>query len=103
MGQKSETRKEAPAAISQIDGQSPRNPRKSDPIPPGKHTIQVSFSSARAVIADNLKPLELDLAPCTRYYLVAKYRSPTGPEWEPAISYSEPIGECRKKFMKGSK
>lgn len=97
-GKKSETRKEAPASISRIDGKSVRNPRKSDPLAPGKHTIDVSFSSARGLTADNIKTLEVDAKPCMRYFINARYESPTGPKWEPVVSAGQPIGECRSKF-----
>jgi hypothetical protein len=99
VGDASAMRKEARLALSRIDGKSVRSPRKSDPIPPGKHTIRVSFSSARGLTSENLKDIEIDVEPCMRYRLVAKYESPTGPDWEPVV-YAEPIGECRKKFMK---
>jgi hypothetical protein len=97
-GAKSATRKEATVGISRIDGKNPRNPRKSDPVAPGKHVLDVSFSSARGLTTDNIKKLEVDAKPCMRYFINARYESPTGPDWEPIVSHSEPIGECRNKF-----
>jgi hypothetical protein len=97
-GAKSQTRKEATVGISRIDGKSPRNPRKSDPVEPGRHVLDVSFSSARGLTADNIKKLEVDAKPCMRYFISARYESPTGPDWEPVVSHQEPIGECRSKF-----
>ena len=103
-GRKSETRKEAPASISKIDGKSTRNSRKSDPVEPGKHMLDVSFSSSRGLSADTIKPLEVDAKPCMRYFINARYVSPTGPTWDPIVSGSEPISECRAKFkMKAEK
>jgi hypothetical protein len=46
-GNASEVRKEARVAISKVDGQSTHNPRKTDPIAPGKHRFTVRFESAR--------------------------------------------------------
>jgi len=43
--------------------------------------------------------IELDLEACTRYQVVASYEIRSGPNWKPKV-YSEPIGECRKKFGK---
>ncbi len=98
-GSSSEVRKEARLAISKVDGKSTRNPRKSDPIEPGKHVITVHFETARGVVSDNFRDLQIDLEGCTRYRIVAEYESKTGPEWKPKI-YSEPIGECVGKFKK---
>lgn len=96
-GDASETRKEARATISKIDGKSPSNPRRSDPIPPGKHVVTLHFESARGMFRPEYQDLEIDMAPCTRYRVVANYVSKTGGDWKPK-SYAEPIGECKKKF-----
>jgi hypothetical protein len=96
-GDPSETRKEATLSISSIDGVGTRDPRMPDPIPPGKHTIKLHFVSARGIFRPEYVDLELDLAPCTRYRIVANYVSKTGGTWTPKV-YPEPIGECRKKF-----
>ncbi|MDH4182153.1 MAG: hypothetical protein OEV46_09080 [Betaproteobacteria bacterium] len=96
-GDARETRKEAPATINRIDGASPRNPRRSDPLPPGKHLVSVHFESARGMFRPEYQDIEIDMAPCTRYRLVANYVSRTGGDWKPKV-YNEPIGECRKKF-----
>jgi len=95
----SETRKEASLAITSVDGKSVRDPRKSDPIPPGKHRITVHFESSRFNFRPEHQDIELDLEACTRYQIVARYEIKSGPNWKPKV-YSEPIGECRKKFSK---
>jgi len=99
-GSKSDVRKEAPVAITKIDGASARNPRKSDPIAPGPHKVSVRFETARSVAPDNTRELDMALEACTRYRVVAVYQSATRPEWEPKI-YPEPIVECARKFSKG--
>jgi hypothetical protein len=96
-GSPSETRKEASASINRIDGASPRSPRRSDPLPPGKHVVSVHFESARGVFRPEYQDVEIDMAPCTRYRVVANYVSKSGGDWKPKV-YNEPIGECRKKF-----
>lgn len=98
-GPASEVRKEATVAISKVDDASTRNPRRSDPIPPGVHRITVHFQSGRGKFRDEFQVLELDLAACTRYRVVAQYQSRTGGTWQPKV-YSEPIGECVSKFGK---
>jgi hypothetical protein len=98
-GDSSEVRKEAPAAITRVDGQSTRDPRTSDMVAPGKHRITVRFDTGRAVVTDNARELDMDLQACVRYRVVANYKSKTNPDWEPKI-YPEPIGECEKRFKK---
>ncbi len=98
-GDASELRKEARVAISQVDGQSTRNPRKSDPIAPGKHRITLHFESARGIFRPTSLDVEIDLQACTRYRIVANYEVKTGGDWKPKV-YSESIGECVKKFKK---
>ena len=99
-GDASELRKEAPAAVGKIDGKSTRNARKSDPIAPGKHVINVSFSSGRGVFSPSSQDVSVDMEPCVRYRVVAVYEVKTGPDWTPKL-YPEPIGECRRKFGVG--
>ena len=98
-GDASEVRKEARLAISKVDGKSTRNPRKSDPITPGKHTVTLHFESARGLFRPASLDLEIDLQACTRYRIVAMYENKTGGEWKPKV-YSEAIGECLRKFKK---
>jgi hypothetical protein len=95
----SEVRNEARLAISNVDGKSARDPRKTDPLAPGRHTITVHFESARGNFRPAIQDVEIDLAACTRYSIVASYEVKSGPDWKPKV-YSEPIGECVKKFKK---
>ena len=98
-GDPNATREEFRPAITQVDGKSTRNTRKSDPIEPGKHRITVRFETARVQQspADVVRDVEMDLEACTRYRIVA--RRTDGTNWEPKV-YSEPIGECKRKFKK---
>ncbi len=96
-GDRSDIRKEARASVSMIDGKTTRNPRKSDPVEPGKHVVRVTFSSARGSFSPAYIDLEMPLEACTLYRVVAAYEFKTGPDWKPKV-YSEPIGSCRKKF-----
>ena len=96
-GDPNAAREEFAPAITRIDGTSTRDPRRSDPIPPGKHTITIRFETARVVQSakETSRDLTLDLAACTRYRIVA--RRTGGTNWEPHV-YQEAIGECAKKF-----
>jgi hypothetical protein len=77
-GDASEVRNEARLAISKVDGKSTRNPRKSDPLAPGKHNITLHFESARGLFRPTSRDVEIDLEPCTRYRIVANYEAKTG-------------------------
>lgn len=100
-GDRSQTRNQEPVAISRIDGASTRNPRRPDPVAPGKHAVEISFTSARAVVGDDLKTIEIDVQPCKRYRVVAQYHTSASGKWDPVVASVEDIGECRKKFMQG--
>jgi hypothetical protein len=98
-GDRSPTREEFPLAVTQIDGESTRNPRKSDPIAPGKHRVTVHFETAKVVQspAETTRELDMDLASCMRYRIAARRVGATN--WEPKV-YSEAIPECKRKFDK---
>ena len=99
VGDPNDVRKEFVPAITQVDGKSTRDVRKTDPIPPGKHRVTIRFETARAAQSPGevSRELEMDLEACTRYRIVAKRTE--GTNWEPKI-YSEPLGECVRKFQK---
>ena len=100
-GDRSQTRKEETVAISRIDGESTRNPRRPDPVAPGKHSVELSFTSARTTVGDDLKTIEIDVQPCKRYRVAARYHTSASGKWDPVVQSVEDIGECRKKFMQG--
>jgi hypothetical protein len=98
-GDPNAARNEFAPAITRVDGESTRDPRRTDPIAPGKHRVTVRFETARVTQSPQevSREVELDLAACTRYRIVA--RRTEGTNWEPHV-YQEPIGECAKKFGK---
>ena len=100
-GDRSQTRKEETVAISRIDGESTRNPRRPDPVAPGKHSVEISFTSARTTVGDDLKTIEIDVQPCKRYREAARYHTAASGKWNPVVQSVEDIGECKKKFMPG--
>jgi len=98
-GDRSEVRKEFPAAITQIDGQSVRDTRRPEAIAPGKHSITIRFQTGRMNQSESeaTRVVEMNLEPCTRYRVVAQRQA--GTKWEPHV-YPEPISECARKFQK---
>jgi hypothetical protein len=98
VGPISAARKELPVIINAIDGDYLLNPR-SGPIRPGKHQLEIQFSTRDGPYWKRKKMVELDAQPCTRYRIVAQYNNLTNVEWTPVI-YPEPIGECLAKFAR---
>lgn len=99
-GDKSGARKQEPVAITRIDGQQTRNARRPDPVAPGKHAVEITFSSARVIVNDQVRTFAIDVEPCKRYRIAAKYDVALSGQWEPVVQGVEDIGECRKKFLK---
>ena len=98
-GDAAPAREEARVAVTKIDGKSVRSTRSSDPLEPGKHLVTVHFDSARGLFRPEYIEFDLNVEACTRYRIVAKYEMPTGGDWKPRV-YTEPIGECVRKFNK---
>jgi hypothetical protein len=96
-GDPNAAREEFRPAITQVDGKSTRDARRTDPIEPGKHRVTVRFETARVTQSqkETAREVEMDLEACTRYRVVA--RRTDGTNWEPKV-YSEAIGECVRKF-----
>ena len=82
-----------------IDGKNTRTGR-ADPVPPGRHAIEVSVPGNRGMSNPERQTVEVDAQPCTRYYFAAKRSSPTDNDWKAYVDREESIGECKKKFMK---
>src|SRR5258708_13497695 len=72
VGPISAARKELPVIVNAIDGDSLLNPR-SGPIKPGKHQLEVQFSTRDGAYWKRKKMVDLDAKPCTRYRIVAQY------------------------------
>ena len=102
-GDRSQTRRQEAVAITRIDGRSTRNPRRPDAVAPGKRVVDVRFSSARSVVGDQDRTIEVDVQPCTRYRVVAQLENSVSGRWEPVVSAPEVIGECRRKFPEPAK
>jgi len=99
-GDKSAAREQEPVAITRIDGQQTRNARRPDPVAPGKHAVEVTFSSARVIVNDQVRTFAIEVEPCKRYRIAAKYEVALSGQWEPVVQGVEDIGECKRKFMK---
>jgi hypothetical protein len=81
-----------PAIIKSVDGRSYTD--RIVKVEPGRRTV-VLQSIKRKGSRGSDATLELDIAPCKRYYLNAQFASSVGPEWKPVIDYVDHITGCK--------
>ena len=81
-----------PAIIKSVDGRSYTD--RIVKVEPGRRTV-VLQSIKRKGFRGIDAALELDIAPCKRYYLNAQFASSVGPEWKPVIDYIDDITGCK--------
>ena len=62
-------------------------------VAPGQHTVLVQLARSTSRVPSQ-KVLTLDVAACTRYYIVAKKDSIMEGNWEPKIFDRESVGGC---------
>jgi hypothetical protein len=63
-------------------------------IEPGPHKIVVQGPPQRGAARGNMRTLELDVKPCTRYWLEARKDNHVSQDFVPAVNYEEPISNC---------
>jgi hypothetical protein len=80
------------AIIKSVDGRSYTD--RVVKIEPGRRTIILQSIKRKGFRGSDVI-LELDIAPCKRYYLNAQFASSVGPEWDPVIDYVEDIAGCK--------
>ena len=87
-----------PVIVNRVDDENSQNNRAV--VAPGPHKVTIDLPPRKGFRATQ-HTFDLTTEPCMRYYVAARLVSPTLQEWEPVVRYSEPIGECRKKFNVG--
>jgi hypothetical protein len=80
------------AIIKKVDGKS--ETAKVVKVVPGKRSVVVQ-SPTRKGFSGTDATLDLDLAPCKRYFIKAKFRSGSGPDWDPVMAGVESIAGCK--------
>lgn len=80
------------AIIRQIDGRYDTS--RIVKTEPGKHRVVVE-PPMRKGFTGSAATLDLEIAPCKRYYVNAQFKSGTGADWEPVIGYVETIAGCK--------
>ena len=96
-GVRSAVRKELPVVIYAVDGDYRLYQRRFEPVKPGRHVLEVDFNTDVGPSWKRRKTVEIDVSPCTRYRIVARYGNLTHVEWIPVV-YPERIGECMSRF-----
>jgi hypothetical protein len=65
-------------------------------IEPGPHKIMVQGPPTRGFPQGQMRTLELNVEPCTRYWLEARKQNQIQQDFEPAVNYEEPILGCSR-------
>ena len=86
-----------PAMVMKIDG-AMTDITRNDPVPPGRHVVEVSIPGPPGMSDPERATLTIDAKPCTRYLLAAKRANRAARDWDAFVAATEPIGECAKKF-----
>jgi hypothetical protein len=81
-----------PAVIRAVDGKDYGT--RAVKITPGKHKVIV-HSPYRGGAGNTDRELELDLAPCRRYFINAQFRDAVTAKWDPVVARVEVILGCR--------
>lgn len=92
--------REIPVTLTSVDGVSPLDPRRSGPLAPGKHEVVVRFSTIGGPYYEDKAALDLNLAECTRYRIVARYTNLVHVDWTPIV-YPDAIVPCQARFRPG--
>jgi hypothetical protein len=81
--------------------EAPLNPRDWTLVEPGLHTVVVaSYPTPTSRLGDE-KTIQLEIAPCTQYYLVAVKPNRLSRDYDVRVDYQEPVPGCKPPTAKG--
>lgn len=69
-------------------------------VDPGQRKIVVQAPPAAGFHYGESRTFDLNVEPCTRYYIAARKASPLAQDFEPYVDYQEPIAGCRASEKK---
>jgi len=81
-----------PVAIVRVDGKD--NVFKPALVDPGLRQVSVQGPPGGAGGTGEVKTLALDVAPCTRYYLVAVKQNRLSSDFSVRVDHQEPVSGC---------
>lgn len=82
----------APAVIKSIDGRA--TPYRIVKTEPGIRKVGVQSASRKGFQGSSIV-MELELAPCKRYYINTQFTSGTGADWRPVVDKVETVPGCK--------
>jgi hypothetical protein len=85
-----------PVIVNRVDDETVPM-RQPAVVAPGLRKVTIDVPPRKGFQATQ-QTFDLDVKPCTRYYVAARLDSPTMQTWKPVVRNSEPIGECQRKF-----
>ena len=86
-----------PVIVNRVDGETVMS-RTEAVVAPGVRKVTIDLPARRGFSQATQHTFDLDVKPCTRYYVAAKLDSVTTQTWTPIVRNSEAIGECQRKF-----
>ena len=86
-----------PVFVNRVDGESMLSDNKAV-VSPGKRKVTVDLPPRKGFKQPTQNTLELEVKPCTRYYLAARLDTQVTQGWTPVVRSSEAIGECEARF-----
>ena len=87
-----------PVIVNRVDGETVMTSRNEAVVAPGTRKLTLDLPARRGFTQATQYTFDLEVKPCTRYYVAAKLDSPTTQSWTPVVRSNEPIGECERKF-----
>lgn len=82
-----------PVTVTHVDGKStPLNAPVL--VEPGRHQVTVQAEPSRAQRQGESRTITLDVAPCTRYWLVAVKPGPLSSDFGVKVDHQEPMPGC---------
>ena len=82
----------APAVIKSIDGHA--TPYRIVKTEPGIRKVGVQSASRKGFQGSSIE-MELELAPCKRYYINTQFASASGTDWRPVVDKVETVAGCK--------
>jgi hypothetical protein len=85
-----------PVIVNRVDDETVPT-RQPAVVAPGLRRVTIDVPPRKGFQATQ-QTFDLEVKPCTRYYVAARLDSPTTQAWKPVVRNSEAIGECHRKF-----
>jgi hypothetical protein len=86
-----------PVIVNRVDDETVPM-RQPAVVAPGVRKVTIDVPPRKGFSQATQQTFDLDVKPCTRYYVAARLDSPTTQSWRPVVRGSEVIGECQRKF-----